>query len=69
VIDPTTGEVRTAQLFVATLGASSNTFAEATLTQSPPDWIASHLRAFGFFGPMRDSSTHRLFSNKFLSPA
>ena len=30
VIDPTTGEVRTAQLFVATLGASSYTFAEAT---------------------------------------
>jgi len=50
VIDPTTGEVRTAQLFVATLGASSYTFAEATWTQSLPDWIASHVRAFGFFG-------------------
>jgi transposase len=42
--------VRTAQLFVATLGASSYTFAEATWTQSLPDWIASHVRAFGFFG-------------------
>jgi len=50
VIDLTTGEVRTAQLFVATLGASSYTFAEATWTQSLPDWIASHVRAFGFFG-------------------
>jgi len=50
VIDPTTGEVRTAQLFVATLGASSYTFAEATWTQSLPDWIASHVRAVGFFG-------------------
>ncbi len=30
VIDPQTGEVRTAQLFVAALGASIYTFAEAT---------------------------------------
>jgi transposase len=50
VIDPTTGEVRPARLFVAALGASSYTFAEATWTQSLPDWIASHVRAFGFFG-------------------
>ncbi|MET4130872.1 transposase, partial [Roseovarius sp. MBR-38] len=50
VIDPTTGEVRPAQLFVATLGASNYTFAEATWTQSLPDWIASHVRAFDFFG-------------------
>jgi hypothetical protein len=50
VIDPLTGEVRTAQLFVATLGASSYTFAEATWTQSLPDWIASHVRAFDFIG-------------------
>jgi transposase len=38
VIDPKTGEVRTAQLFVATLGASNYTYAEATWTQSLPDW-------------------------------
>ena len=50
VIDPRTGEVRTAQLFVAALGASSYTFAEATWTQSLPDWIASHVRAFAFLG-------------------
>lgn len=50
VIDPQTGEVRTTQLFVATLGASSYTYAEATWTQSLPDWIASHVRAFDFFG-------------------
>lgn len=34
---------------VATLGASSYTFVEAAWTQSLPDWIASHVRAFGFF--------------------
>ena len=44
-----TGEVRQAQIFVAVLGASSYTFAEATWTQSLPDWIASHQRAFQFF--------------------
>ena len=50
VVDPTTGEVLTAELFVAVLGASSYTFAEATWTQSLPDWIGSHTRAFEFFG-------------------
>ena len=50
VIDPTSGELREAQLFVAVLGASSYTYAEATWTQSLPDWIGSHVRAFGFFG-------------------
>jgi len=50
VIDPETGEVCAAQLFVATLGASNYTYAEATWTQSLPDWIASHERAFAFFG-------------------
>lgn len=50
VIDGTTGEVRSAQIFVAVLGASNYTYAEATFTQSLPDWIASHVRAFSFFG-------------------
>jgi transposase len=48
--DPQTGEVRPVELFVAVLGASSYTYAEATLTQQLPDWIASHVRAFEFFG-------------------
>ena len=50
VIDPLTGEIHEAQVFVATLGASSYSYAEATWTQSLPDWIASHSRAFAFFG-------------------
>ena len=50
VIDASIGEVKTAQLFVAVLGASSLTFAEATWTQTLPDWIGSHTRAFAFFG-------------------
>ena len=50
MIDGPTGEVRTAQIFVATLGASSYTYAEATWTQALPDWIGSHSRAFAYFG-------------------
>jgi transposase len=50
VIDALIGEVKKAQLFVAVLGASSLTFAEATWTQTLPDWIGSHTRAFAFFG-------------------
>jgi transposase len=49
-IDPTTGEVIAVELFVAVLGASSYTYAEATRTQQVHDWIASHQRAFDFFG-------------------
>ena len=50
VVDPETGELRQAQVFVAVLGASSYTFAEATWTQALPDWTASHVRAFAFYG-------------------
>jgi transposase len=50
LIDRHTGEIRPVQIFVATLGHSSYTFAEATLSQTAPDWLASHVRAFAFFG-------------------
>ena len=50
LIDPATGEVREVELFVAVLGVSNYTSAEATRTQRVPDWIASHQRAFVYFG-------------------
>ncbi len=50
VVDGLTGEVLSAQIFVAVLGASNYTYAEASLSQSLPDWIASHVRAFAYFG-------------------
>ena len=50
VVCPKTGEVRAAQLFVAALGASNYTYVEASWSQTLPDWIASHTRAFAFFG-------------------
>jgi len=50
VTDPKTREVRQAQIFVAAFGASHYTYAEATWTQTLPDFIASHVRAFAYFG-------------------
>jgi transposase len=50
IVNPHTGEISEAQIFVAVLGASSYTFAEATLTQGLHDWLGSHTRAFAFFG-------------------
>lgn len=50
IVNPSTGEVRDAQVFVAVLGASNYTFAEATWTQKLYDWVGSHVNAFRFFG-------------------
>jgi transposase len=50
IIDPTTGAVHDAEFFVAVLGASSFTYAEATWTQGLPDWIGAHVRMFRFWG-------------------
>ena len=50
VVDPRTGEVHDASIFIAVLGASNYIFAEATWSQSLPDWIGSHVRAFEALG-------------------
>jgi transposase len=50
IVDPSTGEVRDVELFVAALGASNLIFAEATLTQRSRDWIGSHGHTFEYFG-------------------
>ena len=50
LVDPKTGERKRTQLFVGCLGASSYTFAEATVSQTLPDWIGSHCRMWSFFG-------------------
>jgi len=49
IIDSKTGETREASIFVAVLGASSYTYAEATWNQDLPSWISSHIRALEFF--------------------
>jgi transposase len=50
VVAPRTGEVHEASLFIAVLGASHSTYAEATWSQSLPDWLGSHGRAFEALG-------------------
>ena len=50
LIDGRSGEIRQAQIFVAVMGASSYTYAEASWTQTLPDWIGSHVRALAFMG-------------------
>jgi transposase len=50
VIDGLTGQIIPVQIFVAVLGASSFTYAEAVWSQKLPDWIAAHVRAFAYFG-------------------
>jgi len=50
LVDPKSGEVIEVELFVAVLGASNYTYAEATRTQRSPDFIASHVRAFRELG-------------------
>ena len=49
-IDPTTGDSVACELFVATLGTSSYTYAESSRSQQVPDFLASHVRALAFFG-------------------
>ena len=48
--DSLTGEICQAQIFVAVLGASNYTYAEATWSQQLPDWLGAHVRALEFFG-------------------
>ena len=47
--DPQSGEVHAAAVFVAVLGASSYTFAEATTGQDLRNWIGSHHASFRVF--------------------
>ena len=50
IIDQLTGQVRPAQIFVAVMGASNFTYAEASGTQALADWIGAHTRAFAAIG-------------------
>jgi transposase len=53
IYDPRGGSVQEAHLFVAALGASSYTYAEATDDEQLASWIGAHVR-----GP---SSSFRVF--------
>lgn len=51
IYNPQSGRVEMqAQIFIAALGASNYSFAEATASQTLPDWIKSHIRTLEFLG-------------------
>jgi transposase len=56
IIDPMTGEVHEAHLFVAVLGASSYTYAEARWSETLPDWIGAHVNALDFLNGVPKAS-------------
>ena len=49
IVDMATGEIIPTQLFLAVWGASNYTYAEATLSQTLPEWIGAHRRALEYF--------------------
>jgi transposase len=50
IVDRLTGKTRPTQIFVAVMGASNFTYAEASWTQALGDWIGAHTRAFAALG-------------------
>lgn len=50
VIDPSTGEIYAAQIYVAVLSPPQLTFSYASISQKLPDWIEANQRAFSYFG-------------------
>jgi transposase len=50
IVDRLTGEVREAQIFVAVMGASSFSYAQASWTQGLADWLAAHVGALEAIG-------------------
>jgi transposase len=77
VVDPATGAIRQAQIFVGTLGASHYIYAEATWTQQLPDWIGAHVRMYTELGGvpaltvpdnLKTGVTHACFYEPILNP-
>jgi transposase len=50
IVNPRTGEIDQAVLFVAVLGASNYTYAELQWAPDLPSWIGGHTRALEFLG-------------------
>ena len=56
IVDPNTGEISIAKLFVAVLGASNLTYAEPVLSEDLPTWVGCHVRALACSGSSRSRS-------------
>ena len=55
VYDRFTGKIQQAQIFVAALGLSSYSYAEALPDQTLPNWIMPQVRAFEYFGGVTEA--------------
>src|SRR5919201_5534908 len=50
IFDAIAGKIRHAKIFVAVMGASNYTYAEACASEALPDWIGAHVNALAFLG-------------------
>jgi transposase len=57
VLDPATGEVAKAEVFVAVLGCSGMLFAEASASQDLPSWLMAHVHAYEAYGGVSEATT------------
>ncbi len=57
VVDPRTGEILRAQIFVAALGASGLLYVEASWSQDLASWLGAHVRCFEFIGGVPEGVT------------
>src|SRR5262249_31965822 len=69
IVNPATGEVREAEIFVAVLGASNYTDAQATWTQTLPDRVEAHVRMFRFFGGVPIARWYEVIGDPTLADA
>jgi transposase len=58
VLDPATGEVAKAEVFVAVLGCSGMLFAEASASQDLPSWLMAHVHAYEAYGGVAEATTY-----------
>ena len=57
VVDPATGEVCQAEVFVAVLGCSGMLYAEASPSQDLPSWLMAHVHAYEAYGGVAEATT------------
>jgi len=50
VVDPGTGEICKAEVFIGVVGANGLIYAEAHWQQTIPNWARAHVRMFEYFG-------------------
>jgi transposase len=68
-VDPQTGELIEVEFFVAVLGASNYTYAEATATQQVDDFVGAHVRAYAYFGGVTEITVPDQLKSAITTPS